>query len=359
MDAMHSALETILEEGTEAKTLVVLLIAVVVGAGGGLASLYYNGDVQLERHAQEVAGLFQPTWMGTDGSPIPQYSSIRKQVVFYNREARLFEIVKLSGSLPDGSWEALYEGRESEDVDFRYQGQRYKFRFSARESLGAFDYMLYGATPHGLLLAFGVGLGGFVTVLLVWWGRTEGREEGYEVPIHGMETEAIIRDQVPEGETLDYKSVFHWNRHIDRRFYEDKQHLVLKNIASFINTSGGTVLIGVSDDIEPLTVEKDVFENAGEARWHMGNAMRRMDPNPMDAGFIRDIRYDEVDGHKVLRVDCLPGDQPVFLTDQRNHRHPPREMFFMRRVESSEELQGQEMISYIKRRFGGWGAIVG
>lgn len=50
-----------------------------------------------------------------------------------------------------------------------------------------------------------------------------------------------------ESERLEFKSTLRWNLHTDSK---DKriEHAVLKTIAAFLNTQGGTLLIGVEDD---------------------------------------------------------------------------------------------------------------
>jgi len=330
-----------------------LVFALLVGVGAGGGTLYYYGTLQLERHAEQIADLFQQKWVGTAEDPIPKYSRIRKEVVLYNRKAPLFKIAELRGTLPDGSWEVLYDGRDDGDI-IQYASSRYQFRLLSRTSLGWFDYVLYGATRKALFLAFLIGGGGFILVVSVGMKGVEKAPASSDVPAPQLRTEEIIQNEVSEGKQLDYKAVFHWNRYTNQRFDTDKQHRVLKNIASFLNTEGGVVLIGVNDDIEPITVDGDVFDDLGEARWHLGNAMNRMAPNPMDGGYIRDIRYDVVDGHRILRIDCQPSDRPVFLTDKRSHDFPERKVFYVRRGESSEELEGEEMMDYIRSRFRWW-----
>lgn len=69
-----------------------------------------------------------------------------------------------------------------------------------------------------------------------------------------------VEDIVNQGETttVEFKSTLRINLHTGEK--DPRIELaVLKTIAAFLNSSGGTLLIGVNDDGEPLGVEADHF----------------------------------------------------------------------------------------------------
>ena len=313
-----------------------------------MAVLYVNGHWRLERHAQNIASYFPPEWMGTDGDPIPKYSRIRKRAVLHNREAPLFKIVGLDGSTPKDSTETLFEVPAQTEVDFRYWNQRYQFHFEAREPLGFVAHLLFGATQNGLLVAVMAGLGGWAIVWLSFW-RAERRPKGTPVPSHDQSTSDLIDERAPESKHLEYKQVLRWNSQ-KGDYCKTKEHLALQNIASFLNTEGGTLLVGVSDDIRPTTEERDQFETIDDAKRHLENIMRRMSPNPVWMDLIDDVSYDTVDGHDILRIDCLPSEEPVFLTDVRSGKEK-EQRFYKRTSAASPELEGREMSAYIRNHF--------
>jgi hypothetical protein len=330
------------------QVLAVTAAALLAGMGAATTVLYVSGHVQLERHAQKIASHFPLTWMGVEGDPIPKYSSIRKRVVLHNRDAALFNIVGLTGFPPDHSSEVLLEEENPTQVDFRYANQRYQFRFSTPQSLGFLDYLRYGATRSGLFFAFLTGLGGWgLPWLLVW--TADGDEKEAPVPIHLRATDDLIEEREPESKHLEYKEVLRWNSQ-KGDYCKTKEHLALKNIASFLNTEGGTLLVGVSDDIHPVTEDRDRFENIDDAKRHLENIMRRMSPNPVRRDLIEDVRYDRVDGCTILRIDCVPSDEPVFLTDQRRGKEE-EQRFYKRTSAASPELEGREMSAYIRNHF--------
>lgn len=328
--------------------LIFFVLGFVAVAVFPAAVLYVHGKWQLEDHAQEIASHFTATWMGSEGKPIPKYSEIRKQIVFHNREASLFAISGLRGSLADGSWEVLREGPRQGEAEFHYESPRYRFSFLARRPLGGVDYLLYGSTPVGLLFAFlagSIGLG-------VTWGLTREREDPAVVPTHQWSTEEIIRSRGHEGRHLEFKSVLRWNRHTGCNPCEDARHASLKTITAFLNSEGGTLLIGVNDEGEPITVEEDRFESEDEAKLHLENiAGSRITPSPVKMGVL-EIRSDLVGGHEVLRIDCLPSNRPVFLRDKRKGKEE-EERFYKRTDAASIELSGSEMSNYIQEHFDG------
>lgn len=328
--------------------LAVTAAALLTGVGAATAVLYGSGHVQLERHAENIASHFPLTWMGVEGDPIPKYSRIRKRVVLHNRDAALFNIVGLTGSTPDNSSELLLEADGPAQVDFRFANQRYQFRFSTPRPLNFLDYLLYGATRSGLLFAFLSGLAGWGLPWLLFW-TADGGEKGASVPIHLRATDDLIQEREPESKHLEYKEVLRWNSQ-KGDYCKTKEHLVLKNIASFLNTEGGTLLVGISDDIHPVTEERDRFESIDDAKRHLENIMRRMSPNPVRRDLIEDVRYDHVKGCPILRIDCGPSDEPVFLTDRRRGKEE-EQRFYKRTSTASPELEGREMSAYIRNHF--------
>src|SRR6476660_7849722 len=60
-----------------------------------------------------------------------------------------------------------------------------------------------------------------------------------------------------EGSTVEYKSSLRWDYN-ESRVNKDLTKVVAKTLAAFLNSQGGTLLIGVNDEGELLGLEVDI-----------------------------------------------------------------------------------------------------
>jgi hypothetical protein len=145
-----------------------------------------------------------------------------------------------------------------------------------------------------------------------------------------------------EGVTTEFKSTLRVNLHTgqsDVRIERD----VLKSMAAFMNSDGGTLVIGVNDQGEPLGLKADNFPNEDKMNLHLVNLIRdRIGPQHML--FIRP-RFEDYEGARVLAVECKRSPTPVYVKDG-NMEH-----FFIRTGAATNELTGNQMQQFIKHRF--------
>ena len=115
-----------------------------------------------------------------------------------------------------------------------------------------------------------------------------------------------------------------------------------KGVAGFLNTNGGTLLFGVTDDGEITGLEQDVFENEDKCGLHFKNLIAKH----IGAEFSKYIRFMilPMDGKSVGVVSCGRSSEPVFLKDVN------KEHFYIRNGPSSDELPVSKALDYIKRR---------
>lgn len=146
-----------------------------------------------------------------------------------------------------------------------------------------------------------------------------------------------------ENETLEFKSTFRTNLHtneIDRKV----EYSALKTIAAFMNSKGGTLLVGISDSGEIIGVEKDNFENSDKFSLHITNLIKtRLGKN--STSLVKND-FIKVDGKTVLKIRCKRGDKPLFLKTQDNE-----EEFYIRTGPSSMQIKGSELLEYIEKNF--------
>ncbi len=152
---------------------------------------------------------------------------------------------------------------------------------------------------------------------------------------------ALIR--TGESSTLEFKQTLSLDiKKGTKEAYIEK--MILKTIAAFLNSQGGTLLVGISDDgsIAGLRSEMDAFFRGSrdDLLKHFKNILKRS----IGEVFYPLIDYYTVDvnGEQVLRIDCRPSDKECFLDSTE---------FYVRTNPSTDQLNGQKMLEYIRRRF--------
>jgi hypothetical protein len=148
--------------------------------------------------------------------------------------------------------------------------------------------------------------------------------------------------QKGEGAKLEFKSSIRTNLHtnlIDKNI----ENSILKTITAYLNTEGGTLIVGVNDAGQILGLEKDAFVSDDKLRLHVNNIIK----DNLGAQFMHLIHYEliEVDGKKILKIDSLPSNKRVFLKEN------GQEEFYIRNGPSTIKLHGNPLIEYINNRF--------
>jgi predicted HTH transcriptional regulator len=173
--------------------------------------------------------------------------------------------------------------------------------------------------------------------------------EGYET-LRGIEEEDRSHMPLPvsamvrqgEGKTIEFKGALRTSLHTmqkDPRI----EFTAIRTIAGFLNGDGGTLILGVLDNGDPVGYEADRFENKDKMLLHLDNLVKdRLKPQ-----FVMYIhpRFEQYRGYEVLAVECLPAKSPVFMKDGKTER------FFIRAGASTAELNMSEAQEYIKQRF--------
>jgi hypothetical protein len=145
-----------------------------------------------------------------------------------------------------------------------------------------------------------------------------------------------------ENERVEFKSTLRWHMYAERMDKEIELS-ALKTIAAFLNTDGGTLVIGIDDDGKAVGVEMDQFENEDKMMLHLTNRIRDW----IGASYMRFIRqrFEDVDGRRVLGVDCQPSVVPAYL-EFGNDEH-----LYIRTGPSTTSLPTSEIHEYVQDHF--------
>ncbi len=149
---------------------------------------------------------------------------------------------------------------------------------------------------------------------------------------------------IEEGESdqVEFKSTLRWNLHSDRK---DKaiENASLKTMVAFMNTAGGILLVGVSDDGTLLGLENDKFPNHDKFLLHLTSLVK----DRIGSTFNTYLHFsiEEIGEKYVLRIDCQPATKPAYLSDG-NQDH-----FYIRTGPSTTDLRLRMVYPYIRERF--------
>jgi len=113
----------------------------------------------------------------------------------------------------------------------------------------------------------------------------------------------------------------------------------LKSVVAFLNTEGGTVLVGVADSGRIIGIEPDGFPSEDRFLLHVNNLVQQH----IGVEFARYLRFDlrPIEGRKILVMDVMPSDDPVFL------RANEDDLFYVRMGPASRRLSLRKTLEYL------------
>lgn len=161
--------------------------------------------------------------------------------------------------------------------------------------------------------------------------------------------EAVWLGLIAEGEneSVEFKSSLRWNLATEKT---DKilEFVVIKTLSAFMNTKGGTLMIGVDDQGALLGLEADylTFQKKPDRD---GFLLKLSSLISRDLGrhshkFIAmDIR--QIQGKDICMINVKPGEKPVFIKEK------GKESFYIRAGAASVPMSMSESHEYISSRF--------
>ena len=156
-----------------------------------------------------------------------------------------------------------------------------------------------------------------------------------------------IEDLIDRGEssTVEFKATARWHLYKGDKDPSIEREIV-KAIAGFMNARGGTLLIGVNDDHEPVGLENDykvTKKGNRDPRDSFENWLTDLLDNTIGKPALANVSVDfeEVDGHDVCRVAVRPGLHPVYAQGKQTTD------FYVRLNNGTRSLDIQEAVAYI------------
>ena len=155
----------------------------------------------------------------------------------------------------------------------------------------------------------------------------------------------LIRD---ESRVVECKQTARWNVR-DQRKDRTMEQVVVKTVAGMLNDRGGTLLIGVTDNGEPVGLDDDYAQvSPPNADAYVNWLDTLFEHNLGHAGAHRlTIRIDQVDERDVCRIDVPASSRPIWVKAK-----GISDVLYQRRNNSTRPVPPTEIAQFITERFG-------
>jgi serine/threonine protein kinase len=124
----------------------------------------------------------------------------------------------------------------------------------------------------------------------------------------------------------------------------DLKYPALKSMAAFLNTDGGTLIIGVTDDRKIVGIEADFPHHKGSVRdaWRLAFDALVSRYLGGEAMSCIDLQLEPWQGRTIAIIRCSPSKEPVWLGDD----------LYVRRTASTEKLSTRHALAWCRQRWG-------
>jgi hypothetical protein len=161
-------------------------------------------------------------------------------------------------------------------------------------------------------------------------------------------TEWTIADYISAGEsqTVEFKESLRWNykaNMVDKAL----EKTVARTVAGFMNHSGGTLVIGVTDSGGISGIERDFesLKHKDRDGWEQNLVSTLGGYLSKEVAAVVDISFAEVDGRTVSVLHANPSTKPIFLYEN------DAAEFHVRSGNTTQLLDAKQALEYIKQHF--------
>ena len=148
-----------------------------------------------------------------------------------------------------------------------------------------------------------------------------------------------------EGRNVEFKSTGRRNLHTGEKDAAIEWSVV-KTLAAFLNSAGGTLLVGVDDAGSIVGIEEDfpLLRKQDADGWQLWLTDAVTSALGKPAAAELEVTISAMEGGTVARIDVRKSPRPVFGTPPKGQQHPT---FLVRINNSTQELHGQDAQDYI------------
>jgi hypothetical protein len=147
---------------------------------------------------------------------------------------------------------------------------------------------------------------------------------------------------------LEFKETARWDVKKEQ-VNKELEHVIVRTVAAFMNSEGGTLLIGVADSGAIPGLERD-YRTLGKRQnadaYENWLTTRLLDSLGKDRTRLFRISFHRVEGNEICRVDVERSTRPVFVHDPQG-----QERLYVRAGNSTRELSVSEALDYCHDHF--------
>lgn len=163
-----------------------------------------------------------------------------------------------------------------------------------------------------------------------------------------------LDELITEGESdqLEFKSTLRWDMK-EGTINKKLEDVIVKTVAAFANSHGGTLLIGIADNGEVLGLEPDFHSLGNGDRDKFELHLRNLLNQQFGTGFVTSkvgIKFHVVGDKEVCQIETVPANDAV-IVEVKDKNGQSTKKFYARSGNSSQEIPLDEISAYIKERF--------
>lgn len=170
-----------------------------------------------------------------------------------------------------------------------------------------------------------------------------------QISVLQKEIDENIEILIAKGESsaLEFKSSFRWDI-VKAGVNKALEKVIIKTISGFLNSQGGTLLIGVDDEGEILGLDNDYKtmkrrDRDGYEQMIIGSISSNIGANQCKNV---QVLFHEVNAKDVCRIVVSPSSKPVYVDSGNNTK------FYLRTGGGTRELNVHEAIDYVSSKWG-------
>lgn len=179
----------------------------------------------------------------------------------------------------------------------------------------------------------------------------EGFERLWESQVEPPPEHVLIQDIISDGESnvLEFKERARWSHGTDKK--GKSEQVIVKSVAGFMNSEGGSLLIGVADDGTVAGLETDYATLSKRNRDGFELFLTQLIGNKISgpSTALCRISFHEIDDKEVCRVDVAASSKPVFACPVNSKEFTD---FWVRQGNKTEQFYGSELIEYKEVHWG-------
>jgi hypothetical protein len=169
-----------------------------------------------------------------------------------------------------------------------------------------------------------------------------------EVPMAALQSRRELRALLkqPESVHLEFKSTARWNLRNDTKDAAIEDAIV-KTVAGFLNTDGGTLIIGVDDNGHPRGIAEDLRSCRNSIdqyeRWLMGNLLGLRIGTEITSQHVK-FSHAVLDEHSLVVLSVQRCESVAWASSEDG------EALYVRNGNETRQLQGRQMVDFAQHR---------